>query len=66
MFADYQEDGKAPVAPSAIRIENGKSFTYEGPKDFSMPHALTKGEIKELVQEFATAAKNAIAVGAQR
>ena len=29
-----------------------------------MPHALTKEEIKELVQDFATAAKNAIAVGA--
>jgi hypothetical protein len=30
-----------------------------------MPHALTKEEIKALVQEYATAAKNAIAVGAR-
>ena len=63
MTADFQPDKQPPVAPSAIRIQNGQAFTYEGPKDFSTPRELTKEEIKGLVSDFATTAKNAIEAG---
>ncbi len=46
-----------------MRIQNGQAFTYEGPKDFSMPRELSKAEIKELVNDFAVSAKNAIEAG---
>ncbi len=51
------------MAPSAVRIQNGQAFTYEGPKDFSMPRELSKEEIKELVNDFVVSAKNAIEAG---
>ena len=63
--ADFQPDKQPPVAPSALRIQNGQAFTYEGPKDFSMPRELTTAEIKELVNDFAVSAKNAIEAGEQ-
>ena len=53
------------MAPSAVRIQNGQAFTYEGPKDFSTPRELSKAEIKELINDFAVSAKNAIEAGGQ-
>lgn len=54
--------GELPVAPSAIK-PSGKIYTYEGMKEFETPRALTVEEIKEIVKEYATGAKNAIEAG---
>ncbi|WP_312847233.1 alkene reductase [Chitinophaga polysaccharea] len=68
-----QENGAAPVAPSAILAEGVKVFADpagKGPEagagemvQHSMPRELTKPEIKAIINEFAQAAKNAIAAG---
>ncbi|MDH5762465.1 MAG: alkene reductase [Nitrospinota bacterium] len=55
-------NGELPVAPSAIKPE-GECFTYEGPKPFETPHALTLEEIPQIVNEFRQAAKNAMSAG---
>ncbi|MFD2513168.1 alkene reductase [Pontibacter locisalis] len=52
-------NGELPVAPSAIN-PNDKSFTPQGFKDTVTPRALTIPEIKQIVQDFKKAAKNAI------
>ncbi|GAV42007.1 alkene reductase [Streptomyces acidiscabies] len=49
--------GASPVAA------NGQVFTAEGPKDMIAPRELTGDEIRETVQDFATAARNAIDAG---
>jgi N-ethylmaleimide reductase len=54
--------GKTPVAPSAIKID-GQLYTYEGLKSFETPKELEISEIKDIVKQFATAAKNAIEAG---
>ncbi len=41
---DFQPDGKAPVAPSAIQAA-GKTYTANGFVDLSMPRALETDEI---------------------
>ncbi|MCP2006812.1 alkene reductase [Duganella violaceipulchra] len=51
-----------PVAPSAIAAE-GKTYTRDGMLDYPTPIALTKSEIARTVDDFATAALNAIAAG---
>lgn len=51
-----------PVAPSAVKAI-GQNFTDEGMKDFVEPKELTKEEIKAIVNNFATAAKNAVDAG---
>jgi len=68
-----QEDNQAPVAPSAILAEGVKVFLDlkgKGPKDgagemvqHSMPRELTVPEIRQIIQDFAQAAKNAIEAG---
>ncbi|MBU0632342.1 alkene reductase [bacterium] len=55
-------DGKLPVAPSAVK-PSGQIYTYEGMKDYETPKALSVSEIKEIVQEYAVAAKNAMKAG---
>ena len=55
-------DGELPVAPSAINPES-KSFTPQGFKDTVTPRALTIPEIKDIVQDFKNAAKNAKRAG---
>ena len=47
--------GFQPVAPSAVPLPRSEARRYKAPGD--MPHALTKEEIKELVQKFADAAR---------
>lgn len=55
--------GHQPVGPSAIAVKGdtndkeGKTVPFETPREVTIP------EIKELVQQFKTAAQNAIAAG---
>ncbi|AKD02989.1 alkene reductase [Pontibacter korlensis] len=55
-------NGKAPVAPSAIN-PNDQVFTEEGFKPTVTPRALKIAEIKQIVQDFKNAAKNAVEAG---
>lgn len=55
-------NGELPVAPSPIN-PNEKSYTTEGFKDTVTPRELTVPEIKQIVQDFRNAAKNAIDAG---
>lgn len=57
-----QPDGKAPVAPSAIRAE-AKVYTAEGFVDVSMPRALALDELPALIDSYRQAALNAIEAG---
>lgn len=50
-----QDDGKAAVAPSAIKM-NGKTFTGG---EYAMPRVLELSEIPDVVQQFADAAQRA-------
>lgn len=59
---DFLPENAQPVAPSAVKAE-GQNFTFEGMKDFVEPRALETVEVKEVVKEFATAAKNAVEAG---
>jgi N-ethylmaleimide reductase len=51
-----------PVAPSAVKAD-GQNYTDEGMKDFVEPRELTTEEVKDIVGEFITAAKNGIEAG---
>lgn len=53
-----QPDGKAPVAPSAIKA-NAKTFIASGFVDVSAPRALEIAEIKGIVEDYRKAAENA-------
>ncbi|MDO6492513.1 alkene reductase [Cellulophaga sp. 3_MG-2023] len=55
-------NGELPLAPSAIN-PNEKSYTEEGFKDTVTPKAMTLSEIKETIQDFKNAAKNAVKAG---
>ncbi|XOQ67641.1 MAG: N-ethylmaleimide reductase [Pseudomonas helleri] len=59
---DLQENGAAPVAPSAIRAET-KTFVNNGFVDVSEPRALALDELPGIVDDFRKAAANAIAAG---
>ncbi|MDP9423648.1 MAG: alkene reductase [Pseudomonadota bacterium] len=59
---DLQENGVAPVAPSAIRAET-KTFLNNGFIDVSQPRALELDELPGIVEDFRKAAANAIAAG---
>ncbi len=63
-----QPGGAAPVAPSAIPADNVKVFIETGPGQGALalpspPRALTTAEVKELVQLYAQAARNALDAG---
>jgi len=63
-----QPGGEQPVAPSAIPATNVKVFIETGPGegalvDPSVPRALSNAEVKELVQLYAEAARNAMEAG---
>ena len=55
-------DGEKPVAPSAIN-PNTQAYTEEGFKDTVEPREMTTEEVKETVQDFKRAAKNAVDAG---
>ncbi|AQZ33467.1 alkene reductase [Pseudomonas sp. LPH1] len=63
-----QPDGQAPVAPSAIQAQKVKAFIQTGPGvgelvQPSLPRALDLAEIRDLVGQYAQAARNAIDAG---
>ena len=63
-----QPGGGAPVAPSAIPADNVKVFIETGPGEGALaepsaPRALTTAEVRELVQFYARAARNALDAG---
>jgi len=55
--------GVVPVAPSAVPVSGAQHYTSQGLKDYETPRALTIDEIKEVVQEYGRAAKNAMTAG---
>lgn len=55
-------DGLIPVGPSAVRA-TGQAFTHDGMKDFVTPKELTENEIMQTINDFADAARNAVAAG---
>jgi N-ethylmaleimide reductase len=59
---DLQENGAAPVAPSAIRAET-KTFVNNAFVDVSQPRALELDELAGIVNDFRQAAANAIEAG---
>lgn len=59
---DLQENGAAPVAPSAIQAET-KTFVNNGFVPVSTPRALALEELPGIVNDFRRAAANAIAAG---
>lgn len=58
-----QEDGKAPVAPSAIRAEGVPTFDGTQMVDVSEPRALDLDELPRIVEDFRKATLNAKAAG---
>ncbi len=58
---DYH-NGELPWAPSAIN-PNGRIKTYLDRRDTVTPHAMTIDEIKQTINEFKTAAANAMEAG---
>jgi N-ethylmaleimide reductase len=58
---DFQ-NGELPVAPSAIN-PNAQAYTPQGFKDTVTPRELAVPEIKQIVQDYRAAAKNAIDAG---
>lgn len=63
-----QPDGGAPVSASSTRAEGAVAFAYDeaGQPGFvptSTPRALTTDEVRRIVQDFATAAQNAVRAG---
>ena len=63
-----QPEGQAPVAPSAIPASQVKVFIETAPgsgmlSEPSMPRELTTAEVRELVQHYAQAARNALQAG---
>ncbi|QDY76169.1 alkene reductase [Streptomyces qinzhouensis] len=51
-----------PVAPSAVRPD-GQVFTKEGPQDFTTPGELSADEVRATIDDYVSAARNAIAAG---
>ncbi|MCX5261978.1 alkene reductase [Streptomyces canus] len=51
-----------PLAPSAIR-PTGAAKTYDGPREFVTPRAMTSADLAETVRDFADAARNAMTAG---
>jgi N-ethylmaleimide reductase len=58
----FQPGGKAPVAPSAIKPD-GQAFTAKGFEPIPTPRALDTAEIPAIVEQYAQAARNALAAG---
>jgi N-ethylmaleimide reductase len=58
----FQPGGQAPVAPSAIKPD-GQAFTAKGFEPIPTPRALDTAEIPAIVEQYAQAARNALAAG---
>lgn len=57
-----QQDGKMPVAPSAI-LPQGQAVTYDGMQDLVTPRALETDEIRDVIDQFRQAAERAKQAG---
>lgn len=57
------KNGELPVAPSAVAITGQQHFTTQGMKDYETPHALSTEEIRQIVNDYGQAAKNAMEAG---
>lgn len=57
-----QPNGQLPVSASAIKPD-GMAITYQGPKPFETPRALDAKEIPGIIQDYKSAAANAILAG---
>ncbi|MEI6408037.1 MAG: alkene reductase [Bacteroidota bacterium] len=55
--------GALPVSASAIGIKGQQHFTPDGMKDYETPRALSTEEVKQVVQDYKTAAENAKTAG---
>lgn len=60
---DFLPDEQLPVAPSRVKAAGQNYTDTAGMKDLVEPRELAVDEIKSTVQDFATAAKNAIDAG---
>lgn len=58
----FQPGGALPVAPSAVKPA-AQAFTQHGFQPIPTPRALETAEIAAIVQQYATAARNAMAAG---
>jgi len=58
----HQPDNTLPVAPSAIKPD-GDASTYDGFQPFVTPRALETDEIPGIIEQFRTAAQNALEAG---
>ena len=56
-------DGKLPLAPSALPIQGMPHFTSQGLKDYETPQEITIDQIKQTIEDYGQAAKNAIEAG---
>lgn len=56
---DFLPNHAQPVSASNVRAK-GQNYTDEGMKEFVEPRALTTEEVRQTIQDFATAAKNAV------
>ena len=57
-----QPHGALPVAPSAIRPD-GEAYTYQGRLPFGTPRALETEEIRDVIEQYRTAAQNSPEAG---
>ena len=55
-------DGLTPVAPSPVTAD-AQVFTPQGPRPCVEPRELTDADVTATIQDFATAARNAVAAG---
>jgi N-ethylmaleimide reductase len=55
--------GQLPVGPSAVAIKNQQAYTPAGQKDFEVPLPLTTAEVKLIIEDYKTAATNAMQAG---
>ncbi|CAI5956533.1 unnamed protein product [Closterium sp. NIES-65] len=61
---EYQPDGAAPLAPSAIPIRSeDKVYISTGAADYPTPRAMTAEDINKVTEQFRVAARNAIDAG---
>ncbi|GJP34081.1 hypothetical protein CLOM_g18548 [Closterium sp. NIES-68] len=61
---EYQPDGRAPMAPSAIPIRSeDKVYISTGAADYPSPREMTVEEIKTVTEQYRVAARNAIDAG---
>jgi len=56
-------EGKLPVAPSALAIEGEQTHTYTGKAPYEVPRALETDEIPGIVEDYKKGAINAMAAG---